>query len=421
VQVNQPAPGAVAAPLDAAAASPARTDTNKRWLATFFAGLLLGGLVLLPGFLFLWRAGEFVPVDEIARAQVAHGGRFQSALREDQVAHKFALYRERKADIMLVGSSRIVELREDFFTTSVMNMAGAAQSLHEVDECLETAFAIHPPKLVILGLDFWWFNPHRPDPKTRYPVVDPPPRFSVAALSKPFDWLMHGKVSPGQLVGTITHPRNSFGVTAQLRGNGYEADGHFQYTSWVTNTEPNWDQKFATSAKWISRGDHDDQLSDTRFAWADHVDPERVKTLGAVIAKLRAKNVPVVLLNTPLPGRSLEQMRASGKYGYLDEIPAAVREFGVPYFDFDAPGEIPIDDCEFLDGLHSGQTVALRMLDKMAADPNIAAVVDAEKVRSLIPEYAGLASIPAKEDGPDYRETDFLMLGCTKKTGVAVR
>lgn len=136
---------------------------RRRLLAYNLAFLLTGAMLLaLMGmsYLFLTRTGDTIPPSQAAARQASEDVMFGSALFFRPVPYKLALYRQRKPDVAIVGSSRAIEFVRRGFTTSMVNM-GSMRDMAQIRSLLQSMFAAHRPKLVILTIDFWWFNSAR--------------------------------------------------------------------------------------------------------------------------------------------------------------------------------------------------------------------------------------------------------------------
>src|SRR5207237_9027916 len=76
-------------------------------------------------------------------------------------AFKLVSVRERRPEILVVGSSRTMEFRAGLVNrkpAAFYNAGGASQSLAEMRRFVQMAQATTRPKIMIIGLDQWWFN-----------------------------------------------------------------------------------------------------------------------------------------------------------------------------------------------------------------------------------------------------------------------
>jgi hypothetical protein len=181
------------------AAAPIVARPHRRLLAYNLAFALTAALLLaLMGgsYLFLTRTGDTIPPSQAAARQESENVLFGSALYFRPVPYKLALYRLRKPDVAIVGSSRAIEFVRHGFTSSMVNM-GSMRDMAQIRSLLQAMFAAHRPQLVILTIDFWWFNSARSEE-----VVDLQPDTAVIGVS------VHGVGASGSMVtvdGLVTN------------------------------------------------------------------------------------------------------------------------------------------------------------------------------------------------------------------------
>src|SRR5215470_17614218 len=192
---------------------PAMTATRiiarpRRRLLAYNLAVLLTGAVLLAlmgmSYLFLTRTGDTIMPSQAAARQQNEDLRFGSALYFRPVPYKLALYGLRKPDVAIVGSSRAIEFVRHGFTTSMVNL-GSMRDMAQIRSLLQSMFAVHRPKLVILTIDFWWFNSARTEeavdlqPDTVGPLT-------LVQLAQPFQWIAQGKIGIGDFIAGALSP-----------------------------------------------------------------------------------------------------------------------------------------------------------------------------------------------------------------------
>ena len=67
-------------------------------------------------------------------------------------------------EIVSLGSSRVMQFRDSHFSGSFVNAGGAMNSIAEGRDFLEYIVDNDNLKLLIIGVDFWWFNDKFIDP-----------------------------------------------------------------------------------------------------------------------------------------------------------------------------------------------------------------------------------------------------------------
>ncbi|MDP6342131.1 MAG: hypothetical protein QF491_01265, partial [Alphaproteobacteria bacterium] len=280
---------------------------SERRYAALYLGLVALFLVVfgagLPalGGLFLWRAGEFLPLAEIVARQQTDGDIYGSALHDDEFDYKLVLATTRRAEVMALGSSRILQLRQEFFSRSFTNAGRAMSSLREGEEYLAALAVASRPRLMILGVDPWWFNPRRP----AYAPRRPRSGLNIGFLHLLADWLWQAKLGINDLWRVAIEGRQDndltrhpgIGVAAIIRATGYRADGSRDYGRRYTAQDPTFDdQGFANTLDRLAAADgpfeHGAKAAAARFVQFD-----------GMLKRLRTSGITPVVILTPLAGR----------------------------------------------------------------------------------------------------------------------
>jgi hypothetical protein len=387
---------------------------RRRLLAYNLAFLLTGAMLLaLMGmsYLFLTRTGDTIPPSQAAARQESEDVMFGSALFFRPVPYKLALYRQRKPDVAIVGSSRAIEFVRRGFTTSMVNM-GSMRDMAQIRSLLQSMFAAHRPKLVILTIDFWWFNSARTEE-----VVDLQPDtvgpLSLVQLTQPFQWIAQGKIGVGDFIAGALSPGYKppgIGVAAIYDHAGYDRDGAYDYGGILRGREPHIDRHFARTLKRI-RETHEHNKFNVRTP----LDPGQWQELVEIVQMVEAQGSELILIAPPVSKTVVDALAANGAPILLNEMNERLAGIGHPVFDFHDPTALGSSECEFIDGFHGGRVTHLRMLQAIARSgkTGLHNYVDAGEIDRLIADNAGHAML--KNDiRPGERETDFLELGCEK-------
>ena len=402
------------APQPATMVTRAVGRTRHRLLAYNLAFALTAAVLLaLMGmsYLFLTRTGDTIPPSQAAARQESEDVLFGSALYFRPVPYKLALYRQRKPDVAIVGSSRAIEFVKHGFTTSMVNM-GSMRDMAQIRLLLQSMFAVHRPKLVILTIDFWWFNSARTEeavdlqPDTVGPL-------SLAQLAQPFQWIAQGKIGVGDFLAGALSPGfkpTGIGVAAMYDHAGYDRDGAYDYGGILRGREPHSDRRFKRTLKRIA-----ETHEHNKFNVHTPLDPGQWQELEEIIRMVEAQGSELILVVPPVSKAIVDVLASNGAPILLDQMNERLAGIGHPVFNFHDPTALGSSECEFLDGFHGGRVTYLRMLQAIlrSGQTNLASYVDAGEIDRLIAENAGHAML--KENMlPGEPETDFLELGCKK-------
>ena len=383
------------------------------WVLVLF--IFLAPLMGLLNYIFLENTYEFEPVDQVVKMQLKNGGLYLAALNNTIHSYKLALYRQVKPEIVTLGSSRVWQFRARYFTVPFVNMGGAAQSLEEAEQVLRTITAVHKPKIVLLNLDPWWFGRNGKSLIFSGHYFKGS-EFSLDRVFLPCQWLLDGKISFRSyyqtLVGREDNPFPAMGVFAAINREGFYRDGSlYNYGRVFGLCKREGIARFANETQLIKSGMGIftyDQTINPRM-WADFI---------SLMNYARSQNIRVITFLGPFPPRILRLMASLGDdYAYIDELEVRIPEVSHHYFNFLDPRKFGSSDCEFLDGLHPGEITALRMLRIMGRSPTtgLGPYLDWPQIEMTISQYAGKAMVPIHSFGPQYKEIDFLELGCNKK------
>lgn len=381
-------------------------------------------ILLLPlGFnmVFLWRAGELLPLKRVVDLQQRDGSFciYGQASSDGTVAYRLASYESVRPEIIAVGSSRVMQLRQSFFTRPFLNLGGTVRSTASLQPLLERLFKVHHPSVMILALDPWWFGS---DYSAFYAQAFPAGESSISIRSMllPLQWMLAGSLSFDRYVATLVHGWEGvspcrIGVAARERGDGFGPDGARLYTSTVSrqkSVQSGWSfQNMVASAE---RGEG-------IFGSHQTLSEDAVKNLLHAIRYAEAQGVHVAVIVPPI---------APPVYGALQKVPDALRyvdllltrlkEERIQVVDGYDPAAIGTSSCEFFDGQHGGDIVSARLLKQLAAtstDDVIVRSLDRTGITDVIRTLSGSAIIPDARV-TTMPETDFLGIGC-KKNGAA--
>jgi hypothetical protein len=387
---------------------------RHRLLAYNLAFALTGAVLLaLMGmsYLFLTRTGDTIPPSQAAARQESEDVLFGSALYFRPVPYKLALYGLRKPDVAIVGSSRAIEFVRHGFRTSMVNL-GSMRDMAQIRSLLQSMFAVHKPKLVILTIDFWWFNSARTEE-----VVDLQPDtvgpLSLVQLTQPFQWIAQGKIGVGDLIAGALMPGykpRGIGVAAIYDHAGYDRDGAYDYGGKLRGREPHDDRQFKRTLKRIGEA-----TEHNKFNVHTPVDPAQWQEMLDIVHMVEAEGSELILIVPPVSKTVADLLASHGAPILLEQMNARLASIGHPVFNFHDPTALGSGECEFIDGFHGGRVTYLRMLQAVlrSGKTDLASYVDGAEIDRLIAENAGRAML-TENIRPGEPETDFLDLGCKK-------
>ena len=391
--------------------------TNKKFsIIIFFTFIVTFFLVSIPSFFvykILLKAKEDLSLQEATKFQLEKNAIY-NYLNLDMFQYKLELIKNIKPKIMALGSSRVMQFREESFNTSFITTGGAMHHLNEGYLFLQEMKKIYKPEIIILGLDFWWFNEKFYQPK----IFDQQEKKEIDIKSKINQTL--SMVIKGEIgfdifeyilkdTNGITSYKN-VGLRSLKYSNGFRKDGSYQYTSFILGDEKNSDIKFSNTYDRINHGN-------SRFEYANHISKERVEIFNEIIKFAKDNDIKLILFIPPLANEVVEKMNSLGyKYNYVSEFRKLVKETDIENYDFHDMRDYYKDSCEFVDGFHGGDVAYQRILKKMYdQNSSLSKYLNIELINKSISENAGKTlTIFDKTKYKIYKERDFLELGCVK-------
>ena len=113
------------------------------WIA-LLAYMSIAALIAVNYFV-LYQTGELDGLDKIVKAQQQTSGLY-NGLSEGMAAYKYEGYRQRRPEIVAIGTSRAMQIRDYFFTKPFYNLGGLVQGQTQAFALLDQLILKHPPK-----------------------------------------------------------------------------------------------------------------------------------------------------------------------------------------------------------------------------------------------------------------------------------
>ena len=362
----------------------------------------------------LYQNRENVSPVEAARLQNESGGLYGSALVYRPYPYKLELYRLQNPDVAIVGSSRAMAFVAEGFAGSMTNLGGAVNEIVDAERLIPDMLAAHRPKLLLITLDFWWFNQSRVEDPA---VISQAPdiKFGLNDILTPAQWILDGDVKPGALLRSLfPAPADEplIGVWAHLNHSGFDRRGTRFYGGLLTGEVPADDPGFKRTLKRVKNA-----KADSKLAIAGPFSESAWQALLKTADAARAQQVEVRFIVPPVAPQVQEEMRAAAPRTLIDELHAHLEKSDYAYDDFSDPKSLDSGACEFVDGLHGGFVTYLRILRQVAAGlearPELRGLIQPDAaLASLIESNAGRATLRGQKWAGT--ESDFLKLGCDK-------
>lgn len=366
-----------------------------KWFNGFIRWYVAFILVMSPPFLvsyvFSLRSGELEGVrgvvDMQARGTFLYGPKYEDNTHN----YKLELVRRLRPDVVALGSSRVLQLRSEFFRASFVNCGTPMCTVAQSRAMLERILADYAPKAVLVALDVWQFNSRFAAPSPHV-YSDTSSDVTMAKITDPLRAVLRGEIplsavwemiAAGNRAGNPYTNHGNIGLAAIVHGNGYRFDGSYLAASQVLGVSGN---GFADVLKSIDAGEG-------YFRHGDAVNQFMVEELVRLQNLCVEKGIDLIFFLAPLPREVLDRMDgASGRYAYIREMHSALDRNDVRYYDYLDPCILGADDCEFIDGTHGGDVLYQRLLLDMAwKDSGFGKLVHVRTLEENVRKFKGHA------------------------------
>ncbi len=328
-------------------------------------------ILLLPAAI-MQASGEFTRVGTVIALQSdsAEPVLFGRAYSDPTARYKLESVLQRKPEIVILGTSRVLALRSALFDKEVrvFNAGNGVTRLRHYRLFLRKLPPDRTPRVIVLGLDQYLFNSNfdslAPDDMEEQWNTERPRRADFFASWKTlYADHMRGKFAVKDIFASTSERR--IGINAIVHANAFRNDGSYNWGQLIANpADPeNPDYGFQNTFDRIAKGDR-------RFQYAEHVAEDNVAELRRFLADCRDRNIHVVAFLPPFAHAVYEKMRSMPiDYGYLSALPARLQpvfaEFGYTFFDFSDLASLGSPDSETIDGFHGSEKAYVRLFVRL--------------------------------------------------------
>jgi hypothetical protein len=382
-------------------------NSSKVFAIRFITSFLLFGLIFSIIYLIFLKVGEVDIKYVVQRQLTPSNGKiiFLSGINQQAFPYKIEMLRQINPEVVVVGSSRSMQVRSEFFSKTFLNMGGAVLGVTDLENTVKVINSMsRPPNLAIIFFDPWWVS-SKVDSRGGAHQPPYPAMISFELIYKGLEIL-----SRGDWLLSPNFP-NYLGIRAKITGDGFGGDGSYHYASLISGEMRSADMQFVETLNLID-------------AHASHFKPDKLASLQLIdracksikALKKVSHNVSVIL--PPFPGVVFDKLN-SVEYGYMkDGIERLSLCLGkeIVFREFLSAKKIfGASDCEFIDGTHGGDVIYARLLEDLYTfAPAISSAFNTGYVSSFIKTNAGYADGSYRTLDNKRKEGDFLNLGCTK-------
>jgi hypothetical protein len=175
------------------------------------------------------------------------------------------------------------------------------------------------------------------------------------------------------------------GLGARLGTSGFAADGSIYVAPQVGALQARWSQEFDRIAAGTGQFIKDCAVSEPAL-----------DALASFVQRMEAAGSHVVLMLAPLPGIIIERLEAEGRFGYINKLRSVLTARHPHQFDDFLDMRAHAPDSEFLDGLHGGEVVYMRIILALAQRPGspLRGLVNEQELAAQIHLWSGYSQVP---------------------------
>lgn len=327
---------------------------------------------------------EFYDIDEVIKNQINNEEEylFGRAYIPENNYFKFQNCIRRDPEIIALGSSRVMQFREQFFSNvKFYNVGGVVNYIEDLNTFIKNYPLNSKLKIIILGLDQWWFNQEYNNFKDTTLIVNNSDYFKKVSLLNmlqkfPLKQFMV-TVSDGKIplksffVANSTDCYTAYGINGVAKRNGFRNDGSRHYGKIDLSDSSFWDYKFRDTFSRIKQGI-------ARFEYGQAIDSRATKELEKFFFECKKRNIYVVSFLPPFATDVFDRMKNMNKeYRYLfslyDTLAPVSKDFHFPIYNFSSFAQIDINmnNEEITDGFHGSEKAYLRLYIKMMQQDDV--------------------------------------------------
>lgn len=316
---------------------------------------------------------------DLSNTKVEQGYLLGLAYSDQSKDYKLNEILTRKPEVLAVGTSRVLQIRNFFFKQpeSFFNGGRVISKIGDLP-CLTEEWDKHhyKPKAIILGLDQYFFNEKWDNLKggceynTKVSELNMLSKSSLDVYSD----LADGKIQ----IKNIAESYHRHGLTAIMTNAGYRTvDGSYYYGKAIHDFKKGINVSFDDMEKRIARGKN-------RFEWGAEVNEDAITILKSFVNYCDHNNIKLIMFIPPYPTSIYKRMVDSGKYGYILKLDSALRANNLRVHNFSSLDAVGSKDDEAVDGLHGSEVAYLRLIQELCKrEPWLETYVNQEQFKLL--------------------------------------
>lgn len=348
--------------------------------------IFISPIVILSGlnFLFLKDLGELKNFTELSIRNQQDGALIGLSYSEEVKQFKFKNIQSREPEILTLGTSRVLQVRDLYFKTphSFYNAGRLVTKLNDITSFLEN-YPGNFPKIIILGLDqnffsYQWDSLADKGFVNFTPKNDLPQRtltcsrkFIPDILKNKVDWSLYGNTDSSKI-----------GLTALTHNEGFRADGSYLYGRHILSKDDKYGYSFNDTKKRIKK-------QRSRFKHS-HINPKALIEFENILTFCAESNIHLITFLPPYSNEIYNELNQQAEqYPYIFKLQETLsplcKKYGSSIYDFSDLADLGANDFETIDGFHGSETAYLKMIKILSTnEPKLAEKINIQKINHLI-------------------------------------
>ncbi len=342
-------------------------------------------LFAIPAFV-IFEGREYFSTKDVVEVQLEHPESIFGFAYNDIsfYPYKELLVATKNPKVIALGTSRVMQFREQFFTEEAqfVNAGGAGKSLADMERFISSLPAKSGIGVIILGLDMELFTEKGSVSENKERLL--PVRFvtTVIPMSRRIylDYLS-GKLHIENIIAA-NNTTNNIGLSALLFKNGFRSDGSYQYAGAMTNPDrlSYIETEFKQAVSKIK--DDGDKDRAEQMAYLE----QNSQIVNRVLIAAKQKGITVIGIMPPYPTSVYKEMLLRDKLLPLvtNSLSDTFKAQGMPFLDFSSIETFGGRDTEFVDGIHGTDLMYLKMMFKLKERKDVKGYINEERLRGLL-------------------------------------
>lgn len=316
---------------------------------------------------------EYVSVEHVLRTQLRFPETLFSFAYNGSTFYEYKkkLVEATNPKVITLGSSRVMQFREEFFdpASSFINAGGAGKSLEDIENFVGALSSTSSINVIILGLDKEIFeSPYRSleTGKDRWLPV----RFIGVAVSMSrriyLDYLAH-KYTLRDLYDTSIHTKH-VGLSALVHQNGFRKDGSYRYGGASVNSSRIAYVKSEVAGRANAIESNVGIVNDKKI-----VIEQNIQALNRILADAKQKKIIVLGIMPPYPTPIYNAMdKSDDSFKFISgEICKSFRDANFLFFDLSSIKTFGGKETEFVDAIHGTDAMHLKIMIYLIEETSI--------------------------------------------------